>query len=197
MRQGQQNRRNRGRGRNNNRSSNPLSRNYESNGPEVKIKGSAAHIAEKYMTLARDALSSGNTVTAENYYQHAEHYNRIIHAAQAKQEEHANAHPPKQQAPAKPARPNEGREKQTADGKEGQIKKSPNAAAAKNGERAIPGSGEQPPVNGNEASAAPAEEKPKRKPRARRPKAAKTEAEGTADGSDVPIGKGEQNNIVA
>src|SRR5262249_27713235 len=61
---------------------NPLARNYESNGPDVKIRGTAAHIAEKYMSLARDALASGDMVTAESYLQHAEHYNRIIMAAQ-------------------------------------------------------------------------------------------------------------------
>jgi len=104
MRQGQQNRR--GRGRNNNGSNsnnnnnnasnsntnnpsnnrkpqNPLSRNFESSGPDVKIRGTAAQIAEKYMLLARDASSSSDTVMAENYLQHAEHYNRIIMAAQA------------------------------------------------------------------------------------------------------------------
>lgn len=80
MRQGQQSRRGRGRGR---KVQNPLSRNYESNGPDVKIRGTASHIAEKYATLARDALASGDTVTAENFFQHAEHYNRIIMAAQA------------------------------------------------------------------------------------------------------------------
>lgn len=75
----------RGRGNNNNRSKgpNPLSRNYESNGPDVKIRGNAQHIAEKYTTLARDAQSAGDRVMAENYLQHAEHYNRIILAAQA------------------------------------------------------------------------------------------------------------------
>ena len=79
MRQGQQNRRGRGRGR---KPQNPLARNYESNGPDVKIRGTAAHIAEKYMSLARDALASGDMITAESYFQHAEHYNRIIMAAQ-------------------------------------------------------------------------------------------------------------------
>ncbi len=77
--QQQQNRRGRGRGR---KPQNPLQRGYESNGPDVKIRGNAAHIAEKYITLARDALSSSDTVIAENYLQHAEHYNRIIAAAQ-------------------------------------------------------------------------------------------------------------------
>ncbi len=79
MRQGQQNRR--GRGRGGRKPQNPLARSYESNGPDVKIRGTAAHIAEKYMSLARDALSSGDLVGAESYFQHAEHYNRIIMAA--------------------------------------------------------------------------------------------------------------------
>ncbi len=88
MRPQQQNRRMRGRngggGNNPNRKGpNPLTRNYESNGPDVKIRGSAQQIAEKYAQLARDAQSSGDRVMAENYLQHAEHYNRIIAAAQA------------------------------------------------------------------------------------------------------------------
>lgn len=90
MRPQQQNRRMRGRsgGSNNNNNNNnrkgpnPLTRSYESNGPDVKIRGSAQQIAEKYTTLARDAQSSGDRVMAENYLQHAEHYNRIIAAAQ-------------------------------------------------------------------------------------------------------------------
>ncbi|MBP0573586.1 DUF4167 domain-containing protein, partial [Mycobacterium tuberculosis] len=49
----------------------------------MKIRGTAHHIAEKYVTLARDAQSSGDRVLAENYLQHAEHYYRLIAAAQA------------------------------------------------------------------------------------------------------------------
>jgi Domain of unknown function (DUF4167) len=55
---------------------------YESNGPDVKIRGTASHVAEKYLQLARDAQSSGDPIAAENYYQHAEHYFRLIAAAQ-------------------------------------------------------------------------------------------------------------------
>ena len=77
MRNGQ-NKRMRGRNR---KSQNPLTRVYESNGPDVKIRGTASHIAEKYIQLARDAQSSGDPVGAENYYQHAEHYFRLIAAA--------------------------------------------------------------------------------------------------------------------
>ena len=61
---------------------NPLTRVYESNGPEVKIRGTAHHVAEKYLQLARDAQSAGDPVTAENHFQHAEHYFRLIAAAQ-------------------------------------------------------------------------------------------------------------------
>jgi uncharacterized protein DUF4167 len=80
VRQGQQNRRGRGRNNNNRKSHNPLARSFESNGPDVKIRGTPAHIAEKYLTLSRDAQSSGDPVLAENYLQHAEHYTRIIMA---------------------------------------------------------------------------------------------------------------------
>jgi hypothetical protein len=87
MRPQQQGRRQRNRnssgGGGNRRNQNPLQRSYESNGPDVKIRGNAQVIADKYATLARDAQSSGDTVMAENYLQHAEHYNRIILAAQA------------------------------------------------------------------------------------------------------------------
>jgi hypothetical protein len=84
MRQGQQNRR--GRNRSGRKPQSALSRNFESNGPNVKIRGTASHIAEKYLALARDAQSSGDIIVAESYFQHAEHYNRIIMSAQAEKQ---------------------------------------------------------------------------------------------------------------
>lgn len=94
MRPQQQNRRMRGRGNNNNRKGpNPLTRSYESNGPDVKIRGTAQQVADKYTTLARDAHSSGDRVMAENYLQHAEHYNRIIAAAQAQAQQQSMRDP--------------------------------------------------------------------------------------------------------
>jgi hypothetical protein len=75
-----QNRRSRGRSR---KGPNPLARSFESNGPDVKVRGTAAHIADKYASLARDAQAAGDIVAAENYLQHAEHYSRIVMAAQA------------------------------------------------------------------------------------------------------------------
>lgn len=64
---------------------NPLTRSYELNGPDVKIRGTAQHIGEKYLQLARDAQTSGDPVAAESYLQHAEHYFRLIAAAQQAQ----------------------------------------------------------------------------------------------------------------
>src|SRR5690242_1492190 len=93
MRPGQHNKR----GRNRNRrhsgggggggGGNPLNRVYESNGPDVKVRGTAQTVADKYLQLGRDAQVSGDIVMAESYYQHAEHYLRILAAAQAYQQQ--------------------------------------------------------------------------------------------------------------
>lgn len=84
------NNKNRNRNRNNRRPNggggqgggNGANRVYDSNGPDVKLRGTAQTIAEKYMQLARDAHSSGDTVAAESYYQFADHYYRVWLAAQ-------------------------------------------------------------------------------------------------------------------
>ena len=70
---------------------------YESSGPDVKIRGSASHVAEKYLQLARDAQSSGDPIAAENYYQHAEHYFRLIAAAQEQYRQSQPYHQQQQQ----------------------------------------------------------------------------------------------------
>jgi len=75
--------RQRGRNRRNNNHNNNGNRSMESNGPDVKVRGTAKQIFEKYETLARDAASSGQRVKAENYRQHAEHYLRIVNAVEA------------------------------------------------------------------------------------------------------------------
>ncbi|HET7804155.1 MAG TPA: DUF4167 domain-containing protein [Pseudolabrys sp.] len=108
MRNGQK--RMRGRG-NHRKSQNPLTRVYESNGPDVKIRGTASHIAEKYIQLARDAQGSGDPVAAENYYQHAEHYFRLIAAAQEQfrqQNPYYNQQQPHQQGGAPGGQPQAG-----------------------------------------------------------------------------------------
>jgi len=60
----------------------PATRNqtFESNGPDGKIRGTAQQVLERYLALGRDAYSAGDPITAESYYQHAEHYYRLLHA---------------------------------------------------------------------------------------------------------------------
>jgi hypothetical protein len=55
---------------------------FDSNGPDVRIRGNAYQVLEKYLALARDASASSDRVAAENFYQHAEHYFRLINANQ-------------------------------------------------------------------------------------------------------------------
>ena len=80
--------RSRGRGR---RQQNPVNRSYDSNGPDVRVRGTASQVYEKYQALARDAMSAGDRVMAENYQQHAEHYYRILQSFQPQPSENENA----------------------------------------------------------------------------------------------------------
>ena len=60
----------------------PLNRNhvFDSNGPDIRVRGTAQQLFEKYLQLGRDATSGGDRVMAEGYFQHAEHYFRILNA---------------------------------------------------------------------------------------------------------------------
>src|ERR1700759_1569418 len=105
MRNGQKNNkrmRNRNNNSNNNRNDgnrggqNPMTRGFESNGPDIKIRGTASHVADKQVQLAREARFSGHPAAAQNYYQHAKHYFRLIEAAQ---EQFRQSQPQQQQQP--------------------------------------------------------------------------------------------------
>jgi hypothetical protein len=80
MRQGPNNRRSRGRGPRRPHNGNPRQQTFDSNGPDIRIRGNAYQVLEKYLAMARDAASAGDRIAAENFYQHAEHYYRIINA---------------------------------------------------------------------------------------------------------------------
>lgn len=87
----------RSRGRGRRPQNNNPNRTFDSSGPEIKIRGSAAHVYEKYLQLARDANSAGDRVMAENYLQHAEHYYRLMSASQT-QQPYQQGQQPQQQA---------------------------------------------------------------------------------------------------
>jgi hypothetical protein len=99
MRQPQNAKRGRGRGRRGNGSGNHnhvpnRNTSYESNGPDVKLRGNAQQLHEKYMALAHDAATAGERITAEAYTQFADHYFRLHQAAvgaseQRRQQEHS------------------------------------------------------------------------------------------------------------
>lgn len=96
MRHNQNGRRFRGRNNNNhgqnnhggNRRINPRVHTFDSNGPDVRIRGNAMQITEKYVTLARDAQGAGDRVLAESYLQHAEHYQRLLNELTEEQNRH-------------------------------------------------------------------------------------------------------------
>src|SRR5882672_10754882 len=56
------------------------SQTFDSNGPSVKIRGNAYQVFERYLALAREAQSAGDRIASENFYQHAEHYFRVMNA---------------------------------------------------------------------------------------------------------------------
>ena len=85
------------RGRTGRKNTHPRSQTFESNGPEVKVRGNAQQVVEKYLALARDASSVGDRITAESYFQHAEHYYRVMTANGAGEDRNAQGHRQNQQ----------------------------------------------------------------------------------------------------
>lgn len=77
-----QNSKQRSRGRSNNiggkKHMPPRNQTYDSTGPDIRIRGNAHQVLEKYLAMARDASSQGDRIAAENFFQHAEHYYRVI-----------------------------------------------------------------------------------------------------------------------
>ena len=87
MRQGNNSRRSRGRG--NGKRQPRGSNQIDSHGPEVRVRGTAQQGFDKYVALGRDATSTGDRVVAENMFQHAEHYSRVLALSQ-ENAEHRN-----------------------------------------------------------------------------------------------------------
>jgi hypothetical protein len=87
MRSAQKNNRSRGRGNRKGGGGNVVNRVYDSAGPEGKVRGTPQQIIDKYLSLARDAQTTGDRVMSENFLQHAEHYQRLLMQATAQQEQ--------------------------------------------------------------------------------------------------------------
>jgi Domain of unknown function (DUF4167) len=119
----------------------PLNRNhvFDSNGPDLRIRGTSQQLFEKYLQLGRDATSGGDRVMAESYFQHAEHYFRILNAMN--------------QAAQQNQQQNGGQRRQYGDG-EGAP---PPSGEAEEVEVRAPGMGEQPEAREIPIAAAPPE----------------------------------------
>ncbi len=87
MRQSGPQRRGRGRPSGRRGFNNSPNRSYDSSGPDIKVRGTASAVYDKYMALGRDAVLSGDRVAAENFFQHAEHYYRLMQATKQQQQQ--------------------------------------------------------------------------------------------------------------
>ncbi len=99
----------------------PLNRNhvFDSSGPDLRVRGTAQQLFEKYLQLGRDATGAGDRVMAESYFQHAEHYFRILNAMnQAAQQQGGQHQGGQQQHQPRRSQYGEGGEQAAADGGE-------------------------------------------------------------------------------
>lgn len=71
---------------------------FDSSGPDIRVRGNAHQVLERYLALARDATSQGDRISAENYYQHAEHYFRVINNANQGNGRHRHTPAPNEDA---------------------------------------------------------------------------------------------------
>ncbi|MCE2516937.1 MAG: DUF4167 domain-containing protein [Alphaproteobacteria bacterium] len=92
MRQPGKNNRQRGRGRRNGNGQINRNTTIDSNGPDVRLRGNALQLHEKYASLANDAAAAGERISAEAYYQYADHYFRVHSSIVAAQEERREKH---------------------------------------------------------------------------------------------------------
>lgn len=141
----------------------------DSNGPDVRIRGTANQIHDKYIALARDASSAGDRIKAESYLQHAEHYFRLIRSMQPAQQ-------PQGQSAQAPAEEGES-EQPTVEGEEENRRPQRGRRAPSNNTASEPASEET--VESSEAVVEKvAEETPSEEPAA--------EQEAAAEGEEKP-----------
>lgn len=169
---------------------NVVNRVFDSSGPEGKVRGTPQQIIDKYNQLARDAQLSNDRVAAENFQQHAEHYLRLLSDAQremdARREEQERQNRERQAE----------RDRERAERQEREAARQADPAEVPQPDvmdfapgATPPESGlvETPESKGTEAEAPEKKEKPARRPRTRKPKAAPAATEEASGGNgDAP-----------
>jgi hypothetical protein len=175
MRQGSGSRRSRGRPNGKRSFGQGPNRSFESNGPGVKLRGTAAQVFDKYLSLARDASTSGDRVSAENFYQHAEHYYRLHSTFNAEQKLRTESEQADDEEQRYQQEENRGNgEAQTSSGATVEKAESSNASEVETA-NSSPDSSDQSDDDGEDSPKAPA--KPRRR---RRSSAAKNDEAETA-----------------
>ena len=173
---------------------------YDSNGPAGKLRGTAAQLVEKYTSLARDARVGRDRVLVENYFQHAEHYQRLINeiaAQQAQQQQEQAKNQPQNQSQPQA----NGHDQKNDQGEKADVEQTPPQPVAQSGNGAQPetvsdngaspvigGTGDQPNIDVPVPEiAVDVEEKPA--PRRRRKAAKPAEDQAEAPDSPTPAAK--------
>jgi hypothetical protein len=189
MRQGQNSKRSRGRGSGRRNNVPARHQTFDSNGPSIRIRGSAFQVHEKYLALARDAASSGDRIMAENYMQHAEHYYRIINTDNEGEgrSRGGNQRTERQQQDSQPGGNEEGAGAAAVDEGAQPPENGPDAEESKENRRQprrAKANGEDHPAQESLHDDAPAPKK-QRAPRTPRGRSRSGRAAGDSDGEDV------------
>jgi hypothetical protein len=137
----------------------PLNRNhvFDSNGPEIRIRGTAQQLFEKYLQLGRDATSSGDRVTAEAFFQHAEHYFRILNAMNQAQQQGQGPQNGQGGGQPHPQGNQQRRNYQQGEGFQGNEEGQGDSDEGERAEVRTPGMGDQPDAREIPIAAAPPE----------------------------------------
>ncbi len=121
---------------------------FDSNGPDMRIRGTSQQLFEKYLQMGRDATSSGDRVMAESYFQHAEHYFRILNAMNQAAQQNGQAHQQGQGNGVNPPRRQYNGNEEPGNG---------NDQDGDDADGNVPGTGEQPDARDIPIAAAPPE----------------------------------------
>ena len=155
--------------------------NFDSNGPEGRVRGNAHQVYERYLAMARDAVSGGDRVAAETYFQHAEHYFRVLNSSTDPQQ-NGQTRPDRRGGDGRRDESRQDRARQAEDRPDSQP-----AIEAQNGSQpAVSAAPVAPVANGEDAPHRPAQPETRSRPQQRRAAAVAPEAESLKGNSAEP-----------
>jgi hypothetical protein len=158
----------------------PRAHTFDSHGPDVRIRGNAPQIYDKYVTLARDATASGDRIAAEGYYQFAEHYFRIMNDSTDPRRPVPQPSRPEEERPASNPTPRLGDQEQPQVEWPVELDAANGGGVAEGAAQAAETTAATPPA---------AEEEKQRRPSKGRPRGRRRTANGAKDPADKPAAK--------